>query len=190
LADVFLSYAEQNRMDAQTIAAGLEQQGVSVWWDRDLETGEKYVQEIGNQLEGAACILVVWSRHALASKWVNFEAEEAIESDKLAQVRIESLRLPFPYRRLQYVDVLNADARQLSALIRQVASRVGKQPGEVAFGARLRSRPAQLTPASVGVGGTRWLLMFAPLVAIAAAFFAIAMAKPGAPIWGLLSQWS
>jgi len=46
VADIFISYSKKDADTARVIAALLEAQGYSVWWDTSLETGDEFRQEI------------------------------------------------------------------------------------------------------------------------------------------------
>ena len=40
MADVFISYANEDRDTARKLAAALEARGSSVWWDRKIQAGQ------------------------------------------------------------------------------------------------------------------------------------------------------
>jgi len=42
-------------------AGELAQTGWSVWWDRTIPAGKTYHQVIGEAIDSAKCIIVVWS---------------------------------------------------------------------------------------------------------------------------------
>jgi hypothetical protein len=49
----------------------------------------------------AKCVVVVWSRHSVKSRWVRAEAAEGERRSILIPVQIESAMLPLEFRRLQ-----------------------------------------------------------------------------------------
>lgn len=99
--DIFISYSSKDRPWVQQFAKALVSRGWSVWWDRDIPTGQTFDTIIEQALEGAKCAIVVWSENAVASKWVRSEAADALERMILLPVRIDNAKLPLEFRRLQ-----------------------------------------------------------------------------------------
>jgi TIR domain len=79
MADVFISYANENRDTARKLAASLEARGWSVWWDRKIQAGQTFDQVIERELETARCVIVLWSKESISSEWVKNEAALAAE---------------------------------------------------------------------------------------------------------------
>src|SRR4029077_13640011 len=79
MADVFISYANQNRDTARLLAASLEACGWSVWWDRKIQPGQSFDQAIERELEFARSVIVLWSKDSISSEWVKNEAALAAE---------------------------------------------------------------------------------------------------------------
>ena len=61
MADVFISYSHANRDVARAIASQLTTAGASVWWDRELIVGQDFDATILRELNGARCVVVIWS---------------------------------------------------------------------------------------------------------------------------------
>ena len=74
--DIFLSYAREDEARAGELAKSLEQQGFSVFWDREVPPGETWHSHIGRALVNAKCVVVAWSRHSIVSDWVIEEASK------------------------------------------------------------------------------------------------------------------
>jgi TIR domain len=87
MADIFLSYAREDRASAERIAQTLAGRG-NVWWDPDLPAGPNYTQVIEQALTSAKCVLVLWSAASVVSTWVQDEAREAQERGVLVARRI------------------------------------------------------------------------------------------------------
>ena len=61
MADVFISYAREDRPAAQLLARALEAGGRSVWWDREILPGKDFAELIGAELARAKAVVVIWS---------------------------------------------------------------------------------------------------------------------------------
>lgn len=53
MADVFISYANEDRERAEQLASALEARSWSVWWDRGVIPGERFDDVIQRELEAA-----------------------------------------------------------------------------------------------------------------------------------------
>ena len=58
MADVFISYASEDRNRIRPLVTILEAEGWDVWWDRELVVGPSFDDEIESQLAQALCIVV------------------------------------------------------------------------------------------------------------------------------------
>lgn len=105
MADVFLSYASEDRNSAGAIAAALEREGLSVWWDRALVGGDRYAREIDEAIAGAKAVIVLWSPAAAESDWVLAEVEEPRKRRRIIPVLIKACRIPRPYNILHTIDL-------------------------------------------------------------------------------------
>src|SRR5579864_2508862 len=105
MADIFISYASQDRDRAKTLADALAARGSSVWWDRVIPPGRLFDEVIEEALDAARCVVVLWSKASVASSWVRAEAAEAMHRKILVPVLIEHVRIPLEFRRLQAADL-------------------------------------------------------------------------------------
>jgi hypothetical protein len=101
VSDIFISYAREDQQWVERFARVLEGYGWSLWWDRQIPTGESFDTVIERELSSAKCVIVVWSHHSVASDWVKSEAASARESNVLLPILIDDTPLPFEFRRLQ-----------------------------------------------------------------------------------------
>lgn len=92
--DIFLSYARHDRATARIIADGLGNEGLSVWWDASLHSGETFDEVIERNLKDAKAVVVLWSPASVASRWVRAEATLADRRNKLVPAIIESCDRP------------------------------------------------------------------------------------------------
>jgi hypothetical protein len=131
-ADVFLSYAEEDRARAGAVSNALEALGWSVWWDREIAPGSTWRETIERAIEGTRCMVVLWSESALASRWVHEEAEEGLARARLVPVLIEQVRPPMGFRSVQACDLSDWEgdpaAAEFVALTRAISNLVGPPP--------------------------------------------------------------
>jgi len=101
MADIFISYSSADREHIKTLASLFEQQGWSVWWDRQIPIGQHYDTVIENELKQARCVVVVWTQQSVNSEWVKNEALEAAHVKKLVPVLLEKLEVPLAFKRIE-----------------------------------------------------------------------------------------
>jgi hypothetical protein len=101
MKDIFISYASENRPLAQRLAAGLEQSGFSVWWDRNIAAGSEGDTSIEEALGGAKCVVVLWTGQAKHSRGVRAEAREALTHEKVVPVMLEDNAIPLAFTGMQ-----------------------------------------------------------------------------------------
>ena len=111
MADVFLSYARGDRALAERLAHAITDSGLSVWWDRHIKGGAEFSRDIETELEAAAKIVVLWSKEAVASRWVRDEAGVAADSKRLVSVTIDGTPPPLGFRQFQTIDLKRWAAR-------------------------------------------------------------------------------
>ena len=105
MSDIFISYSSEDRGKAKDIAEALKQQGFSVWWDRSILPGETFDTVIEEALDAAKCVIVLWSRTSVSSKWVKIEASEGDQRGILIPVLIDDVKIPLAFRRMQAADL-------------------------------------------------------------------------------------
>ena len=118
MADIFLSYASEDRELIEPLVEILEEKGWTLWWDRELIAGPDFAQKIQENLDQARCVVVAWSRHSVVSNWCRDEASEGIERNCLVPVVIDDARPPLGFRSAQtvYLSGWPADRTGLDAL--------------------------------------------------------------------------
>jgi hypothetical protein len=108
VADIFISYASNDRQLAAALAAFLEAEGWSVWWDKSLNPGDIYRDEIMKQLAAARAVIVIWTAHSIKSDWVRAEAGRAQADRKLIPVKQRTIGysdIPLPFGEMHTVDL-------------------------------------------------------------------------------------
>lgn len=109
MADIFISYANEDRERAAQLAALLESVG-TVWWDRRIPAGRTWRALLEQALGDARCMVVLWSENSVNSPWVGEEAEEARRLGKtLLPVLIQRVEPPMGFRTIQAADLIDWD---------------------------------------------------------------------------------
>ncbi len=148
MADIFISYAREDRERAHEIADALGERGWSVWWDPQMLGGSQYPDVIERELGAARCVVLVWSASAARSRWVKNEARHAAERGVLIPVFIDETQLPIAFNDLHAINLSDwsagTAAPEMESLLRSVAALVTPSGGS-----RIAAAP------SVAVAGSR-----------------------------------
>lgn len=138
MADIFISYSGEDKTNVQQIAQLLEQQGWSVWWDRQIPIGKKFDSVIEEELQKSCCVIVVWTQRSVKSEWVKNEANEAAQLGKLVPVLLEDVPLPLAYKRTETAMLANwhgeDDHPELQLLLNAVDATVKEQKAKKIVG--------------------------------------------------------
>jgi adenylate cyclase len=102
---IFLSYARDDVDAAKQLADALSHAGHDVWWDRHLHGGSRFAKEIDRALKNAQAVVVLWSEASLESAWVQDEAAEARDSERLVPVSIGAAKPPLGFRQFHTIDL-------------------------------------------------------------------------------------
>ncbi len=105
MADIFVSYSRADKARVAPLVAAFEAQGWSVWWDPEITPGDEFDKLIGEELERARVVVVVWTRSSVDSRWVKGEARDAADREVLVPVRFENARLPIDVRSIHTTEM-------------------------------------------------------------------------------------
>ena len=94
MADIFISYSKPDRDLTLKLAAYLQSEGWSVWWDKSLGAGDAYRDEIMKQLAVARAVITIWSKNSIQSDWVRAESGRAKADGKLIPVKTADVTYP------------------------------------------------------------------------------------------------
>jgi len=129
MSDIFISYAREDRPRAQALAAALETQGWSVWWDPIIPAGQTFRKVIREEIGKARCMVVIWSRESVESNWVLDEASLGQKRGILVPVRIDDAEPPLGFGEVHAADLTNwggdSSAPVFRALVRDIAAHGG-----------------------------------------------------------------
>jgi TIR domain/Bacterial Ig-like domain (group 2) len=137
MADIFISYASEDKETAARLAGFLESIGWSVWWDRRIPAGRTWRSVLQEALRDMRCMIALWSRDSVESPWVAEEAEEARKLGKtLVPILIQRVEPPIGFRTIQAADLVNWDGSRddpaAKMLIADLESLLGKPAAQTA----------------------------------------------------------
>ena len=181
MADIFVSYASQDRDAAFRIVAFLEQNGIRCWVaPRDVPPGMEYGQAIIEGIAQSRALVLILSDQSNESQFVRKEVERAVSKTKpVLPVRIREVKpsgsLEFFISSSQWVDAWKSPMEQhllpLVAAIKAMGT-----PGAAAV--RSSTLPAPRRSQAPLIAG----IALAVVLAAAALWYAFRPAAPLAPV--------
>ena len=103
--DIFLSYSREDQARAKRFADAFAAEGLTVWWDTALRSGEAYDEVTEAALRAAKAVVVLWSPRSVVSRWVRAEATIADRCKTLVPVTIEPCERPIMFELTQTADL-------------------------------------------------------------------------------------
>ncbi|NNL89956.1 MAG: toll/interleukin-1 receptor domain-containing protein, partial [Marinicaulis sp.] len=120
MANLFISYSRSDRGKIEKLAAALQAEGYSVWWDTNIQGGGRFAAEIAREVKAAEIVIVAWSENSVKSEWVLDEAAQGRDEGKLAPIVLDDVLPPLGFRQRQAVAFRNwngkSDAPEFIAL--------------------------------------------------------------------------
>ncbi|MDF2177179.1 TIR domain-containing protein [Aliiglaciecola sp. CAU 1673] len=105
MADVFISYSRIDQPIIKRLSQTLEDQGFSVWWDRELLGGDNFADDIERELMRAKAVIVGWSQSGSKSRWVRDEASVAADAGTLIAISTDGSIPPIGFRQFHCIDL-------------------------------------------------------------------------------------
>ena len=147
MADVFISYASEDRNRVRPLAEALQARGFNIWWDRALAAGQDYTSVIETELQQAKAVIVVWTQGSAASTFVRDEAGRARDEGRLVPVLLDRVNIPLGFGSFQAEDFTRwnggADAPQMQILEESLKAKIEGRTVDGAAVARKRRRLMQ-----------------------------------------------
>lgn len=108
MTDVFLSYKREDEARAGRLVQALQAQGLEVWWDRGLQAGESWREQIAAALAAARCVVVLWTAASVGPDggFVKDEASRGLRRGVLVQVLLDRVELPVGFGEQQAIDLI------------------------------------------------------------------------------------
>ena len=143
MADVFISYASEDRNRVRPLAEALQSRGFNIWWDRSLAAGQDYAAVIERELRAAKAVIVVWTQGSAASTFVRDEAGLARDQGRLVPVLLDPVSIPLGFGAFQAEDFTKwnggANAPQMQLLEEALKARLeGRDIDSVAVARKRR----------------------------------------------------
>jgi len=142
MADIFISYASEDRNRVRPLADALQARGFNVWWDRSLAAGHDYSSVIERELRAAKAVIVVWTQNSAVSTFVRDEAGRARDDGRLVPVLFDRVDIPLGFGAFQAEDFTrwNGAANAPQVQILEEAVRAKLEGRDVDGGAVARKR--------------------------------------------------
>ncbi|MEQ1497798.1 MAG: TIR domain-containing protein [Novosphingobium sp.] len=149
--DIFLSYNREDQATAKRYADAFAAEGLNVWWDTALRSGEAYDEVTEAALRAAKAVVVLWSPRSVVSRWVRAEATIADRCKTLVPVMIEACERPIMFELTQTAELSHwtgdAGDRAWLAFLDDVRGFVGKERAALAPMPSLAAVAAKAEPA-------------------------------------------
>jgi TPR repeat protein len=104
-ADIFLSYAHEDLEQARGLAESLSALGWPVFWDRHIPPGRTFEEYLEERVRECRALVVMWSPHSSASRWVKIEASYGRRRGILIPVLVAATEIPFGYDDIHAADL-------------------------------------------------------------------------------------
>ena len=111
MASLFLSYSRDDISRVAPLAAALDRDGHTVWWDRQISGGQEFADAIEQALKSADVVIVCWTSRSVRSAWVRDEAGEGRDGGRLVPVTLDGCQPPLGFRQYQTVDLSSWSGR-------------------------------------------------------------------------------
>jgi formylglycine-generating enzyme required for sulfatase activity len=167
--DIFLSYSQKDRDWITPLVEALSAEGYGVWWDHEILPGESFDESIERKLQEVHCVLVVWSKQAVQSRYVRAEAAWALDHKKaVSACKDERLELPIKYYNVETISLFGWDGSRQAAAYGRLLDAIGARVGARGTGG------AETEGTAPGNRSARWL----PVAFLAVGFTVTALVQP------------
>ena len=127
--EIFVSYDRSDRNRALQLVECLSSQGWSVWWDGVIPHGEHFDEVIEKALAAAKCVVVLWSKESVKSRWVRSEASDGADREILLPALLERVTPPLQFRSIQAADLSDWHGGLVHPELKRLLETIGKKLG-------------------------------------------------------------
>ncbi|HTE14470.1 MAG TPA: toll/interleukin-1 receptor domain-containing protein, partial [Burkholderiales bacterium] len=145
MSDIFISYASADRERARLLADALTEGGYSVWWDRTIPPGRVFDEVIQEAIQGARCMIVLWSADSVRSNWVKTEAAEGVARGILVPALVGDIAPPIEFKRIQSANLTDwngnpakSEYRNLLESVERLIKQAPRVAGDAASPVQMR----------------------------------------------------
>jgi len=129
MAQVYVSYGEKDRGTALPVIEAMHQAGLDVWHYGMILAGGSFLEQMRRELDKAQCVVVLWSKAAAQSDFLQQEIHHAIQawsSDRLVLAALDDTPLPLGLRDLSPISIREASDSGTKQLIERAQAIVGR----------------------------------------------------------------
>jgi len=131
MADIYISYSIEDKPIVKQIAENLEDTGWTVSWERQTPASQQSDIILKTEFQKARCVLVIWTKHSLASDLVLMEAGEAAQKRILAVAVLEKVDLPQAFINIESANLIGWNGEkgqpEISRLCSSIANILGQK---------------------------------------------------------------
>lgn len=132
MADLFISYAREDKPRAEALANALAGHGYDVFWDSEIPPGKSWADYLEGKLRQCKAMLVLWSNQSVSSQWVREEARVGRDAGKLIPVLLDNASPPFGFGEVQAANLTTwqgeADHADWKRLLAAIEHLTGHEP--------------------------------------------------------------
>lgn len=123
---VFITYSRSDGDYVAELVGCLEQQGLKVWWDRQVDYGVNWDDEIERAMVDSHVMLIVMSSRSVGSEEMKMEWSYWLDYLKkpVIPLRIEECRPPYRLYHKQYMDARGRPKAEIAAEVAKSARKV------------------------------------------------------------------
>lgn len=191
MSDIFLSYSSADRAKAKAVVDALEQRGWAVWWDHLIIPGKTWDETLGVELMAARCVVVLWSKHSVQSEWVRTEAHEAKDRKMLVPALLDDVEIPFGFKLVQTVRLVEwpgtSQSAEIDKLVSAVSDVLSRNRAPIHTAGSARERAAKMLEAAVR-RRTAWLMALGAGLVVVCALLCAWYLIQVRPVFGVASS--